>query len=481
MVKATLRSAVLLGIAAVAVLTASMPSFAEVQNVKVGGDVTVRAFHRDNLDLTDGPSPDAAADTTLLDGEDDFIQSTVGVNIGADLTENVSTFIRLANERDWDNDAGCDNGDGDFELSQAYITLKELFYSPLTLRVGTQPIVWGRGFVLGSALIPSVLGSADDRNAAITANEFTEFTAFDAIRATLDLSQMTGDFPVSADYVYIKLDENTSGTPDDVNLQGVNFSTKLDAANTELEAYFLHKRDESGATANINKTGNVSTIGVRGSAMPSEGLSTWAEAAYQFGRRASDAAAGTTVAAPLGSPFQAWAFNLGAEYGFADMAMGPKVGAEWIFWSGKDSDGGIAGWDPIARSYFTTAIREFQTATAGGFYGTDQPGDTSAATNQNQISIWGGLSPVEDLTATSRLSLFWQNVGALPTSAVTGVRVDGKRKGFAGTEWDNQLVYDYTDDVQLGLLYGVFFPGSIYSGDFDSTAQELVSTVSVKF
>jgi hypothetical protein len=280
--------------------------------------------------------------------------------------------------------------------------------------------------------------------------------------------------------VYIKLDENTSATPDDVNLQGVNFSTKLDAANTELEAYYLHKRDESGATANINKTGNVNVIGVRGSAMPAEGLSTWAEAAYQFGRRASDPDTGTTVAAPLGSPFQAWAFNLGGEFGFADVAMTPRVGAEWIFWSGKDSDGSIAGWDPIARSYFTTAIREFQTANASGFYGTGQPGDTSAATNQNQFSVWGGLSPVEDLNATSRLSFFWQHVGAVPHTAA-GVRSDGERKGYAGTEWDNQLVYDYTDDVQLGFLYGVFFPGSIYRTGFDSTAQELVTTVSVKF
>jgi hypothetical protein len=473
MVKATLRSAVLLGIAAVSVFTASVPSFAEVQNVKVGGDVTVRAFHRENLDLQD--------ESGGLDSTDDFLMSTVGVNVGADLTENVSTFIRLANERDWDNDNGSSNtDDGDFDLSQAYITLKELFYSPLTLRVGTQPIVWGRGFVLGSALIPTVFGG-NDRNTAITANEFTEFTAFDAVRATLDLSQVTGNMPVSADYVYIKLDENTSGTPDDVNLQGVNFSTKLDAANTELEAYFLHKRDESGSTVNINKNGNVSTVGVRGSAMPSEGLSTWAEAAYQWGRRASDPDVGTTVAAPLGSPFQAWAFNLGAEFGFTDVAMTPKVGAEWIFWSGKDSDGSIAGWDPIARSYFTTAIREFQTANGSGFYGTSQPGDTSAATNQNQVSFWGGISPVEDLQATSRLSLFWQHIGAVPHAADTGVRTDGQRNGYAGTEWDNQLVYDYTDDVQLGFLYGIFFPGSIYRTQFDATAQELVTTVSVKF
>ena len=215
--------------------------------------------------------------------------------------------------------------------------------------------------------------------------------------------------------------------------------------------------------------------------MPAEGLSFWGELAYQWGQRAADPDVTTLVAAPLGSPFHAWATNWGLEYTLADVAMTPKVGAEWIFWSGHDSDGAIAGWDPIARSYFTTALREFQTASASGFYGTSQATDTSAATNENQISFWGGLNPVEDLSATSRLTFFWQHVGSVPANAAGTAKGDGERKSYAGAEWDNQLVYNYTDDVQLGVLWGIFFPGSIYHAGLDSTAQELVSTVSVKF
>ena len=471
MVKATLRSAVLLGIAAAAVLAAGMPGFAEVQNVKVGGDITVRAFHRENLDLAD--------DSGALDKHDNFLMSTTGVNVAADLTENVSTFVRLANERDWNLDGAAT---GDFDLSQAYITLKELFYSPLTLRVGTQPIVWGRGFVLGSNLIPSVLTGGGDRNGSITANEFTDFTAFDAIRATLDLSSFTGSMPLTADYVYIKLNDNTTGVSNDVNLQGINLGTKLDAAHTELEAYYLNKLDDSQATrpaGSAGQNGSVNTLGVRGSSMPVDGLSTWGELAYQWGTRATDSAAGDLTSATTGDRIQAWATDWGLEYTLKDVSMTPKVGAEWIFWSGHDADGAIAGWDPIARGYFTTAIREFQTAIAGGFYGTAQAGDTSAATNQSQISFWGGLKPVQDLSATSRLNFFWQSVGAIPTRA--GIRTSGERKGYAGAEWDNQLVYDYTDDVQLGFLWGIFFPGSIYHTGAENTAQELVTTVSVKF
>lgn len=476
MQRATRDSAVLLGVLALGVSVGVAPVFAEVQNVKVGGDITIRAFHRENLDLHQEDEVLGGVASTL-DDEDDFLMSTTGINIGADLTENVSGFIRLANERDWDSTST--EASGDFDVSQAYITLKELFYSPLTLRIGTQPIVWGRGFVLGSALIPSVLAMGDDRNASISANEFTDFTAFDAIRATLDLSGIAGlGVPLTVDTVYIKLDENTIGTPDDLNLMGVNLGTRFDAMNSEAEFYYLNKRDKSPSTPAQpdDNEGSVNTFGLRGSAQPMEGCYVYGELAYQFGRRAAD----PSGAIDAGDSQQGWAVDLGAEHTFTEAAWTPKFGGEWIYYSGNEDDtGAVAGWDPIARGYFTTAIREFETATAGGFYGTDQAGDTAAATNQHQLALYGSLKPLEDLTASSRLTWFILDDGSIP---VTG----SKRRSFAGTEWDTQVVYNYTDDVQFGLIYALFNPGNVYrtavsSTSGDSTAQELITSVSLKF
>ena len=460
MLKATLRSAVLLGL-----LVCSTPGFAEVQNVKVGGDITARAFYRKNLDLHDENS----SSTQGLDS-DRFFMTTTGINVGADLTENVSTFVRLANERDW-NLAASTSSANDLALSQSYVTFKELFYSPLTVRIGRQPIVWGRGFVLGSNLIPSILARGDDIHAAITANEFTDFTAFDAIRATLDLSHLGGmNLPLTADYVYIKENENSVGANDDVNLQGVNFSAKFDKMGSEAEAYFLNKRDKSTGTATNDNFGSVNTMGVRGSVKPVDGAYVYGELAWQFGQQATDASG----VLPAGGPQQAWAFDLGTDYTFAQVPMTPKIGFEWIFWSGKDVNGAVNGWDPIARGYYTTALREFQTATAGGFYGTDQAGDTAAATNQHQLAFYGSLKPVADLTISPRLTFFALDRGALPVAG-------SKRKGYAGAEWDTNIVYDYTSDVQFGLLYAMFSPGNVYRTPNDAVAQELVSTVSVKF
>ncbi len=475
MLKATRRSAVLLGLVAVGMLITSMPSFAEVQNVKVGGDLTVRTFHRENLDLNDGTNVATAGEgTQALDSEDDFLMSTVGVNVGADLTENVSAFIRLASERDWNVDG---TATGDFDLSQAYVTLKELFYSPLTVRIGQQPIVWGRGFVLGSNLLPGTLLGGGDRNKAITANEFTDFTAFDAFRATLDLSGAGGlNLPVTADYVYIKVDENLTGHPDDVTLQGINLGTRFDAMSSELETYYLNYRDKS-----TFKNGSVSTIGVRGSARPVEGSSVWGELAYQSGKRATD----LEGIIPSGDSQQAWAANLGSDYTLSDVAMSPKVGAEWRFYSGKDVDGAVSGWRALAPGYFTTALREFQTrSTITGFYPNSQTGVTSSQTNQHQLALIGGLKPREDLNVDQRLSWFFLPVGALNPTSPAG---SPTRHSFLGTEWDTIVSYNYTDDVQFGVIYGVFFPGSVFrtpsagTTNADNTAQELITSVSVKF
>lgn len=468
MVKATLKSAVLLGLIALGVCAASVPSFAEVQNVRVGGDITVRGFLRQNLDLNEG---DAGA--TPLDDEDQFIMHTTGLNVGADLTENVSAFVRLASERDWGGTGSEEHTD--LDISQSHVTLKNFFYLPGDIRIGTQPITWGRGFVIGSNLIPSVAGDGERNNDAISADEFTDFTAFDAARATFDFSGNAAvNLPITLDVIYIKSDENTPGSPDDVDIAGFNIGTKFDSMNAEAETYYLLKRDKSPTN---NKDGAISTIGIRGSASPVEGASVYAELGYQFGT-VGTVADGVRLA---GSSQQAWAANLGADYTLADVSMTPKVGAEWIWFSGKDVDGAAAGWDPIARGYFTTAIREFQGA---GFYRPDQTcfvggaqgatGCTSSATNQHQLSLYGSVKPLEDLTIAPRLSWFILDVGAIPVAG-------SKRNSFAGTELDVVTTYNYTDDVQLGLIYGLFLPGNVYRTPNDSTAQELISSVSVKF
>ena len=492
MVKATRKCAVLLALLAIGMAVTAMPSYAETQNVKIGGDYTLRGFWRHNLDLHDKDNV-AGTNTPSLNNHQYFFQQTVGLNASADLTENVSTFIRLSNE----NVMGANSTTGTtgtVRVSQSYVKLKDLFYAPLTVTIGRQPIVWGRGFVLGSNLIPgTLLGTGGNTDSQIPANEFTDYTAFDAARATLDFSGGAAvSLPLTVDLVYAKLSEGNIGKVDDVNLMGVNVGTKIDAGNSELETYWLNKRDNAprvgSATAALNsqKPGNVNTLGIRGSTHPIEGSNIYGELAYQFGQRATD----PNLVLPSGTPQQAWAFDLGAEMGFKDVPTSPMIGAEWIFYSGKDVDGGVAGWDPMARGYFTTALREFQNP---GFYPPDQTclnaggglnSCTGGATNQHQMSFYGSIKPLEDLKIAPRISWFFTDVGQRPTGGLPGggsTTVIGKRRSFIGTEFDTVTTYNYTDDVQFGVIYGVFAPGNVYRTPTDSVAQEVVSTVSVKF
>ena len=475
MLKATLRSAVLLGL-----LVWSIPSYAEVQNIKVSGDTTTRAFMRKNLDLNRNDS--------VTNRHSRFLMQTTGINVEADLTENVSAHVRVANERDWNTastaDGGADEHGGDIKLSQAYVTLKELFYSPLTLRVGTQPIVWGRGFVLGSNLIPGTVLRGGDAQRSISADEFTDYTAFDAIRGTLDLSGVGGlGIPLTIDGVYIKLSDRNVQIGDDLNLMGVNFSTKFD--NSEAEAYFLNKRDgQLGTSPVTDNNGNLNTWGIRGSTKPVEGSDLWGELAYQQGTRTQDPD-GLRV---QGEHVSAWAADFGGRYTLTDVAMKPGLGLEWVFWSGKNKSDGVsttgaqAGWDPIARGYFTTAIREFQTRNGSSFfYPVAQNNVTAAVTNQHQLAVFGDLDPIEDLHVNSRFTWF---VADVPMVTRADNATSGSNKGrnsFIGTEWDTQLTYNYTDDVQFGVFHALFAPGNVFRTPNDDTAQEVITWAKVTF
>lgn len=440
-------------VALVTATSMSAPAFAEVQNVKVGGDVTVRGIWRQNFDLRhDSNFTSGATDTT---DAQKFIFSTVGVNLTADLTDNVSADIRLSNQRDFGANTSTNN---DVQITRAYVTMKELLYSPLTVKIGRQPLWFGKGFIVGSRL----LQGDTNAKASFSATEFTDQTGFDAIRATLDFN------PATIDLVYSKVSEGNAAADNDITLGGINAGYRFSSLNAEVEAYYWNLYDQSVKSGDL-VPGNINTIGGRGSFEPFANSSVWGEAAVQFGRQG-----GLTS-----SSQQALAFDVGGDYTFADVSWKPKLGAEWIFYSGGNETT-LAGWNPIYRGKFDTLIHEFQGP--GNLYPYDTTTASSAVTNQHQWALFGAVKPTDSVKVDTRLTWFSTDVGVR-----IGGTAGGKTPHFIGTEWDTRATYDYTEDVQFGLIYGVFFPGDIFrenSGTLvggRAKAQELVSTVSVKF
>lgn len=432
------------------VVALAAPAYAEVQNVKVSGDITARYIGRSNLDLT--KNNEIVYGTTNLRGDsENFFMSTVGVNVGADLTDNVSTTVRLVSQRDWGRDGASSS---DINLDLGYVTLKEMLYAPLTVSIGRQDLWYGKGLIVGSALLTGA--AAIDPDSSISADEFSDLVAFDAIKATLDYN------PLTIDLLYSKVSRSGTNTADDIDLYGVNAGYKFNQWDAEAEAYYFRKQDRTGSGAGTRYPVNVvDTIGGRGSLVPIENLNLFGEIAYQFGKYAATTATTQTDRA-------AWAVNAGADYTFKKVTWEPKLGFEYVFYSGEEATatGDYNAWDAMYRGKFDSLIREFSTS----FYGTTDGSDAAGTSNQHQFLISGIVKPLDSLTA----KVTWDIVRAEETY------VAGRSKDI-GDEVDLRLTYDYTKDVQFDLLAGWFVPGDYYQSPNDSTATAVVGTMKVTF
>lgn len=453
-------------IIAVMVLMA-IPAYAEVQNVKVSGDLSARWILRQTYDLD--------KNNAVSNAGDDFLMSTAEVQVDADLTDNVATVVRLANQKDWGDRSGMANGTStdnamDVIVDLANVTLKEMIYSPLTLTIGRQDLWFGRGFIIGA--------KQRDPSNSIGANEYTVINSFDAIRATLDFD------PWKVDGVYSLIQEGASNRNDDVWLLGTNIGYKFNSYKAEAEGYYWRKQDRSRAVyadittvSTVAERNSVNVLGIRGSLEPITNATVNGEVAWQTGTY--------STFTQESRKRNAFAIDLSGDYNFKDVKWSPTLGLEWIFYSGeeKTSVGDSTGnkwnsWDPIYRGKFDTAIREFQNV----YYPTamremnaaSQVLDQDAGyTNQHQFIIMGSIKPMNALKIDGRFAWFRMDEAQLVSSA--------SRAKDLGTELDLQLTYDYTEDVSFGLLAGWFFPGKYWISGQDDSAQDIVGTVKVAF
>lgn len=467
---------------AVLAIAVAMPAFAAVQNIKVSGEVGSRAIYSENMDLKDealqSTLPDATGTAGLgasVNADDDaYILLTSKIRIDADLTDNVSTSVILANQSTW-GDQGLAGNLGDIDLNSAYVTLKEFFYSPLTLKVGRQDLIFGQGFIVGP-------GQLNDPFGVFTANvwgrQYSVTNAYDAIRVTLDLD------PWTIDGVYSRVNE-TNLFNDDEDLFGVNVGYKFDVYNAALEGYWFYDRDESfnsalGIPSDPNNRGvgtrtyeenEVHVLGLRGDIEPLDNLTLCGEVAFQLGNLLDDNPGagwpGDTNGGPLERDRQALAANIEGNYIWKEVAYKPSLGGGYVFYSGEElgNAGDYEAWDPMFKGKFFSAIRDYQAGdqTAGrwsNLYATLDADDTAGNTNSHILFVDGGLKPLEDLTLKAKYLHFWFHE----------VPITGRNRNI-GDEVDASLVYDYTEDVQMDLTGAWFIPGKYYDGQANDNAR----------
>ncbi|OGX06974.1 MAG: hypothetical protein A2Z88_04185 [Omnitrophica WOR_2 bacterium GWA2_47_8] len=466
-------------LALVVIALAAVPAFASVQNIKVGGSIDSTYLVRDQFSLiTEG------------DNQNLFLTQTT-LRVDADLSENVSATVALLNERVWGEEAQTAE-DNDIDLNLAFVTLREMLYSPLTVVVGRQSFAYGNSFIVDSGGTNNNISGASGLSGV--AEDLTLRTAQDAVRLIFDYNPLTVELLAS------KIDSNinvtTGAQNDDVNLLGTNLNYKLgDSWDSVVESYFFARIDRStgidGSTDGL-KADTLYVPGLRASTNPIKGLNVQGEVAGQFGNKATTHTAGTARVdnqdrGALGAqlitnymlPFEQlakWSPVVTGVYTYTTGDKNPD-------YTGAQSDD-YHGWDPL-----------FENQASGTVYNT-----LFDLTNSHIVMASAQVNPIEDLTTKVTGTWLWLDKSVTDgtpgnncfgTSCPFKMRQPNTAAGISnpavttnktiGYEVDVDLAYDYTEDVQIGLNMGWFTPGEFFTAANNEVASQYLANVDVKF
>jgi hypothetical protein len=477
-------------LAMVMVVVSTVPSFAAVQNVKVSGNIDSSYVARHNFDLGFG-----------LTGTDTYDQSFAMtqtlLQIDADLSDNVQTVVRLINERAWGQDTGNSTGtpagSDDIDINLAYVRMKELLYSPLTVEIGRMQLNYGNAFIIGA----NGANNVGAGNIAGFAADLTKATALDAVKAIFDYKPLTIDI-FAAKAASNTLTGSTGAFEDDINLYGVNANYQLgDDMNTVIEGYFFARINEStssglaGAPAASVDTDKLYVPGLRASTNPISGLNVQGEVAWQRGTKALSA--GSALINADRNAFGAQAIvNYQVKQEDVEKYR-PVVQGVYTFVSGDSNPLDTTGaTTPGSQTEWTAWDPMFEDQAGGKIYNA-----LFSLTNAHILELSAAVSPMEDVTAKlswtgihldksldrqttlgptvgngSRAVIILPDGTTAPTSRITS-NLD------LGYEVDADLTYNYTEDVVFGVSLGVFNGGDAFEGD--TTAKQAIAHVGVNF
>jgi hypothetical protein len=432
-------------------------TFADVQNIRLSGDIRIRGYFIDSAG-DNGAGAQAS-------GNASFISQRTRVSVEADLEDHVLVVVTLRAESLWGSDnesvhnasgagnAGFNgniNRGWDVGVNEAYVQFNELFYTPATLKLGRQYLQYGRGLIISSV-----------------EQEYN----YDAARLVLDY------YPLTIDLVGAQLVNNQGFSPTGTHagasdLLFVNARYELsDSAIKDVEAYFgWVSQGSSGpvTSSRVIPTANSASpliLGARADINPVDGLQLWVEGAYEFG------ADGST---PADHSLSALLFNLGGKYTLKNVQWVPVLNANYIFASGGGKgnvDGSFVPWFDYADGY-------------NGYL------FAPALTDIHIFNLGASVKPYENTTLALQVYYYLKAdkdgfAGSNPNVDFGGMSVslpNGSSGQDIGWEIDGILGYDYSKDVRAQLVYGAFVPEGAYRhAGVSAVAEEVRAEVNVKF
>lgn len=424
-----------------ALIGLAVNTYADVQNIRLSGDIRIRGYYVANT---------AGSGVSQNNIQDQFISQRTRVSVEADLEDNILIVVTLKAEGLWGQDnqtddviegsgAGVGSGGDDYYainrrwdlgVTEAYVQFNEMFYAPLTLKIGRQYLHYGRGLIISSF-----------------ENEYN----FDAVRAVLDY------YPLTIDVVLGRLGENTlfgfPNSANDVNLLFVNARYEFtDSLLKNVEAYFgyiINNSDSMGRPSRVppigfDSAGSPMIVGLRSDFNVTENLEMWAEGAYEFG------------SATAGDNISAWLANVGGRLTLKDMEWTPAFNFNYIFASGGGSDGhnNFRPWFDYVDGYngylFMPLLSNIHIFNLGasikpsentsfsiqGYYYMKADKNNPFASGSNRNVDFGGLG--------------W---------------VSGNNSRELGWEIDAIFGYDYSKDVRFQIVYAAFIPENAMHSD----------------
>ncbi|MCX5759379.1 MAG: alginate export family protein [Candidatus Hydrogenedentes bacterium] len=403
-----------------AVMVVSLGASAELQNVQVGGSLRIRGLIQSGL----------------IPANDNVVEQRTRLNMKGDFTENVSAFIEFDDYGKWgdgfrsDYLTGVDmrpNGADKVNVYQAYIDVKEIGGTPLSLRAGRQEIVLGSGWLIGNN---------EDKLA------FTGLS-FDALHLTYVTEKLT------AGAFYARL---AAGSPEDAHGNADLYTAYVNYTQSEsfaLLGYWILVHDPLNPAPGYDAT-NLHTVGLR--ANGAVGAFDYdAELAYQFGNADR---VGIDFDDPHAS-FDNLAGTVEVGYTF-DCPWKPKVSLGAVYFGGEDRRDDAKCREPNHASVsFNRLFSDLEYCYL----------DSTELSN-----CWMGHGGVE-IAPADKLS------GSLTLCHIQAV--DNGEIGSSDLGWETGLLatYEYTKDLSFEAAWYHWFRGDgakegnyVVSNGLDSTA-----------
>ena len=348
-------------------MVATDPAFAkvDVDKLTIGGEARIRYEYRTAGTFGTNTSNESAA------------SSRVRVNVGYDLTPDVSFFAQLADARVWGSEglvpattsgiaavsSSNNNGTG-FDLHQGYINIKNMLTPGLSAKLGRQEIIFGDHRLFGNFGWSQIGNSFDAARLtySVPVADVDLFWARIIDTETAACGGAGGAGNANCSGVIFNNAAGTKGTTDQ-DIYGA-YVTFKPAPNWTIEPYYFLLKDSRAALPGVfattpqepDQARNVLGGRINGKA---GGLDTTLEAVWQFGAETSGAVkgdgsgvGGATGLHDLHINAHAEAFKIG--YTFEPVPMKPRIGFEVDYASGDNCTNQVGAGSCSSKGHFNT-------------------------------------------------------------------------------------------------------------------------------